>query len=132
VCAYGAFSSYRCGKLVEMELSTGSGRDMTFTGVNKVDLGEGNGFDSERDLGGPVYVTNNIGERTVAQALGYISGIDNSDLNHKIFYYTPLSVFFDYFNKPNQRCYLELMTYNETNTEEFQELLAQVEIPAKK
>jgi hypothetical protein len=77
-------------------------------------------------------VTSNIGERTTAQALGYISIIDNSDLNHKIFYYTPLSVVFDYFSKPEQGCSLELVTFNETNAQEYEQLIAQVEIPTKK
>jgi len=99
VCAYGTINGYLCGKLVEtgssLEISQ-EGTNYTFAGMNKADLGEDHGFDSERDLGGPVYVTNTIGERAIAQALGYISGVDNSDLNHKFFYYTPLSAFIDY------------------------------------
>ncbi|CAG8465693.1 11096_t:CDS:2, partial [Paraglomus occultum] len=72
VCAFGSFNGYLCGKLVEtgssLEISQ-ENANYTFAGMNKVDLGEGHGFDSERDLGGPVYVTSNIGERTIAQAL---------------------------------------------------------------
>ena len=139
VCAYGAGSGYLCGKLIEIGSSwefikEGYNENFTFV-VNKVDLGEGHGFDSERDLGGPVYVANTIGDTTVAQALGYISGVDYSDLNHKIFYYTPLSAFFNYAKELNDawgECEIELMTYNETHAQQYDQLIAQMEIPVKK
>ena len=138
VCAYGSVNGYLCGKLVETGSSLEQNQEgtiYTFAGMNKVDLGEGHGFDSERDLGGSVYVTNTIGERTTAQALGYISGVDNSDLNHKFFYYTPLSAFIDYAKVLNDdwgNCAVELITYNENNTQEYDQLLAQMEIPINK
>jgi len=135
VCAYGATSGYFCGKVVEMDASLEipnptEGGNITIISLNKVDLGE-KGFEYEEDIGGPVYTVSNIGDRTVAQALGHISNIDYSDSQHKSFYYTPLDkVLEDMFNYDG--CAYNLLTYNKTNSQEYDQLLAQVEIPAKK
>jgi hypothetical protein len=139
VCAYGALGGYRCGNVVETNLVIWSGRNVSvanpnpinFGGLNKVDLGD-NGFYAEEDLGGPVYTVSNIGERTTAQALGYISGIDNSDQHHRFIYYTPLEKFFETMSSKEISCYYTLLTYNETNAQQNDNLLAQMEIPAKK
>jgi hypothetical protein len=88
VCAYGIGSGYRCGNLVELNLSVIT-QDGDFDGVNKVNLGA-KGFDYDEDLGGPVYLESKIRDRTTAQALGYITYFDNSDPNQRFVYYTPL------------------------------------------
>jgi hypothetical protein len=137
VCAYGALGGYRCGNVIAMNVVISSGRNMpvdspvNFAGVNKVDLGD-YGFYVEEDLGGPVYAVSNIGEHTTAQALGYISGIDNDDQHHKFIYYTPLDKFFELSSSEQISCPYKLMTYNETNAQEYDQLLAQMEIPTKK
>jgi hypothetical protein len=121
VCAYGAISGYRCGKVVEINVSVGAGRDgLIFKEVNKVDLGA-NGF-TNKELGSPVYVENKIGDRTIAQALGYITAINNDDSNHKLFYYTPLDKILAMFAE--LECYYTLKTYNE----QFQD---QIQVPPK-
>jgi hypothetical protein len=136
ICAYGAVSGYLCGNLTEINIglaipTPGKTTDLiTLVSLNKVDLGV-NGFYGEEDLGGPVYTVSNIGDRTIAQALGHITYFDNNDPNHKLLYYTPIDkalegILGDY------SCSYSLLTYNETNAQEYQELLAQVEIPAKK
>jgi len=134
VCAYGPLRGYLCGSVVEMntgvEYVDPSGETLTFTDVNKVDLGT-NGFTIE-ELGSPVYTKNNIGERTTAQALGYITDIDNSDPNHNFFYYTPIDKVLEKMINRFDYCYYTLLTYNETNAQEYDQLIAQVEIPAKK
>jgi len=78
-----------------------------------------------------VYTLSNIGNRTLAQALGHITSFDNSDPNHKFLYYTPLDKIFAQF-LGSRNCSYTLLTYNESNAQEYQELLAQIEIPAKK
>jgi len=73
-----------------------------------------------------VYTVSNIGG-PVAQALGYISKVDNSDQHHNFIYYTPIDKALEEIAE-KENCHYTLMTYNETSEEEFQ---AQVEIPAK-
>lgn len=132
VCAYGAIAGYLCGNVVEMNLNVGwPERGTSFDGVNKVDLGD-YGFYAEEDWGSPVYTISNIRDRTIVQALGYISGLDNSDQHHKFIYYTPLEKAFEMLASQQFSCNYGLMIYNETKAQEYQELLAQVEIPAKK
>jgi hypothetical protein len=128
VCAYGAKSGYLCGKVVEVDISS-TIPTANLTGLNKVDLGE-NGFEHEEDLGGPVYTVSKIGDRTIAKALGHISSIDYSDSQHKFFYYTPMDAVLKLLVKLSF-CNYNLLTYNETNAQEYDQLLAQVEIPAK-
>jgi hypothetical protein len=96
--------------------------------LSKVDLGT-NGFESSEDTGGPVYsLLNQQGKKTVAQALGHITWIDNTDPNHKLIYYTPLDKALSaIFN--NTKCSYSLLTSNDTNAKEFQ---TQIEIPTKK
>jgi len=129
VCAYGPISGgYHCGEVVDMDLSrwTDSGiGPVFFKNLNKVDLGD-YGFYTELDWGGPVYTVSNIGG-PVAQALGYISKVDNSDQHHNFIYYTPIDKALEEIAE-KENCHYTLMTYNETSEEEFQ---AQVEIPAK-
>jgi hypothetical protein len=96
--------------------------------VNKVDLGEASGYSWE-DLGSPVYSVSNIGDRTVAQALGYISFIDNNDPSHHYVYYTSLDKLLEYWSF---KCQYNLMIYNENNAQEYDKLLAQIEVPPKK
>ena len=125
VCAYGTVSGYNCGKVVEINSNLESRRV-----TNKVDL-ESNGFYVEGDLGGPVYVESGIGDRTTAQALGFINRFDNNDPNHKFLYYTPLDKALKGI-LGSSNCNYALMTYNETNAQEYNNLLAQMEIPVKK
>jgi hypothetical protein len=97
--------------------------------LGKVDLGT-NGLLKE-DIGAPVYTETRIAERTLAQAVGHVSWIDNNDVQHQFFYYTPLAQALDAI-KNNYHCSYILLTYNETNAQEYDQLLAQVEIPPKK
>lgn len=136
VCTYGAASGYRCGGITEVDLTLTvpnpifkESSDLMLNNLNKVDLGI-NGLLSE-DVGAPVYSETQIGERTLAQALGHISIIDNNDPQHQTFYYTPLEQALDGVNSDNS-CTYSLLTYNETQAEEYKELLAQVEISPKK
>jgi len=136
VCTYGAASGYRCGGITEVDLTLTvpnpifkESSDLMLNNLNKVDLGT-NGLLSE-DVGAPVYSETQIGERTLAQALGHISVIDNNDPQHQTFYYTPLEQALDGVNSDNS-CTYSLLTYNETQAEEYKELLAQVEISPKK
>lgn len=94
-----------------------------------MDLGT-NGLLKE-DIGAPVYTETQIGKRTLAQAVGHVSLIDNNDVQHQSFYYTPLELtlsaiesFWD--------CSYSLLTYNEDNAQQYDNLLAQMEIPVKK
>jgi len=57
--------------------------------VNKVDLGA-IGFESQADIGGPVYVQNNSGGVITSQALGHIVATNNDDPQHKFLYYMPI------------------------------------------
>jgi hypothetical protein len=134
ICAYGANSGYRCGSQVGSDLEItipnpwNSGSTITFKGLNKIDMGT-NGFESEEDHGGPVYlVGDSADKKIVINVLGHITWFDNTDPNHKLVYYTPidkaLSAIFE-----NNKCSYNLLTYNEANTKEFQ---AQVEMPPKK
>jgi hypothetical protein len=143
VCAYGVVSGYVCGNLIEINVElaipnpfnlVNEGDDtinfLTAESLNKLDLGE-NGFYGEGDLGGPVYMLSNIGDRTTAQALGHITHFDNSDPQHKLLYYMPLDKdlgkIFDAY-----KCSYTPLIYNESNSQEYQQLLAQIEIPPKK
>ena len=136
VCVYGAASGYRCGKLIAMNLNLvvpnpvlPKWGDLMLNNLNKVDLGT-NGLLSE-DVGAPVYCETQIGDRTLAQALGHISVIDNNDPQHQSFYYSSLEQALDGIIS-DQSCTYSLLTYNEKNAEEYEELLNQVEIPPKK
>jgi len=97
--------------------------------LNKVDLGT-NGLLNE-DVGAPVYSETQIGERTLAEALGHVSQIDNNDPQHQSFYYSSLEQALNGIVS-DQSCTYSLLTYNETNAQEYQELLTQIEIPPKK
>lgn len=134
ICAYGSSSGYRCGNQVGSDLEItipnpwNSGSTIIFKGLNKVDMGT-NGFESEEDRGGPVYlVGSSVDKKTVINALGHITWFDNTDPNHKLVYYTPidksLSAIFE-----NNKCSYNLLTYSGPTAAEFQ---AQVEIPPKK
>jgi hypothetical protein len=136
VCAYGAASGYRCGVITEVDLTLtvpnpifkGSS-DLMLNKLNKVDLGT-NGLLNE-DIGAPVYSETQIGDHTLAQALGHISVIDNNDPQHQSFYYSSLEQALDGIIS-DQSCTYSLLTYNEKDAQEYQELLTQIEIPAKK
>ena len=97
--------------------------------LNKVDLGT-NGLLIE-DIGAPVYTETQIGDRTFAQTLGHVSVVDNNDPQHQSFYYTPLEQALDGINSDHS-CTYSLLTYNETSSQEYDQLLAQVELPPKK
>jgi len=141
VCAYGTVSGHLCGNITEINAKLtvpypyfpvdpkGNLALITLGGLSKVDLGV-NGFYGEENLGGPVYVESNIGGQTTAQALGYITNFDNSDPNHKSFYYTQLDTVLKKL-LADHNCTYTLMTYNEqqSTNKDFQ---AQVEIPPKK
>jgi hypothetical protein len=137
VCAYGAVSGYNCGNITEINVSLaipnpGKVSDLlTMVGLGKVDLGI-NGFYGEGDLGGPVYVENNIGNQTTAQALGHITHLDNIDPNHKLLYYTPIDKVLEGLLDNTSNCTYALMTYNENNAQEYDQLTTQMEIPVKK
>jgi hypothetical protein len=142
VCAYGAVSGHLCGNFVEANIElrvpniwklVNDDQTMnllTMEKLGKVDLGE-SGFRSEQDLGGPVYLESKIGDQTTAQALGHITHFDNSDPNHKLLYYTPLDKALERTLERNG-CTYSLLTYNENNAQEYDQLLAQMEIPTKK
>ncbi|CAI2188691.1 7528_t:CDS:2 [Funneliformis geosporum] len=132
VCAYGSGSGYQCGNLAEINVASGTVNFRNFKGLNKVDLGV-NGFYTEEDLGGPVFYTvfDKQLDRTVAQALGHITHFDNSDPNHKLLYYTALDKVFAQF-LGSRNCSYNLLTYSKTNAQEYDQLLAQIEIPTKK
>jgi len=134
VCAYGAVSGHHCGNLIatDLELTIPSpwvnGNNITIKGLSGVITGA-TGFESEEDIGGPVYTKTIMGGRTLVQALGHITSLDNSNPNYKSFYYTPidkaLSAIFGSSN-----CSYALLTYNwQQSTNE--ELQAQVEVPLK-
>jgi len=89
--------------------------DLMLNKLNKVDLGT-NGLLSE-DIGAPVYSETQIGERTLAQALGHVSVIDNNDPQHQSFYYTPLEQGLDGISSDHY-CTYSLLIYNENNAEE--------------
>ena len=134
ICAYGSGSGYRCGSQVGSDLEITipspwkSGSTITFKGLNKVDMGK-NGFESEEDRGGPVYsVGSSVDKKTVINALGHITWLNNTDPNHKLVYYTPTDKVLSAILE-NNKCSYSLLTYNETNNKEFQ---AQVEAPPKK
>ncbi|CAG8632015.1 15_t:CDS:2 [Paraglomus brasilianum] len=67
---------------------TGPGLSVCVYGAASVDLGT-NGLLKE-DLGAPVYTETKISERTLAQALGHVSLIENADPQHQSFYYFPI------------------------------------------
>ena len=48
------------------------------------------GFESEEDIGGPVYVQNNNNGTTTVQALGHVVATNNNDPQHKLVYYMPI------------------------------------------
>lgn len=136
VCVYGAASGYRCGSITEVDLTLTvpnpifkESSDLMLSKLNKVDLGT-NGLLNE-DIGAPVYSETQIGERTLAQALGHVSVVDNNDPQHQSFYYSSLEQALDGIIS-DQSCTYSLLTYNETNAQEYDKLLAQVEIPPKK
>jgi len=122
VCAFGVESGYLCGNVVEINIHAG------FDGLSKVDLGN-HGFVAD-DLGGPIYTESNIADRNITQALGYVTSFDNTDPNHQFVYYTPLEKVFDGLSIED--CNYALLTYNETNAQEYDQLIAQMEIPPKK
>src|SRR6185312_2807504 len=132
ICAYGSSSGYHCGNLVgsnlELTIPRANGSNVTFRGLGKIDLGT-SGFESMEDIGGTVYsLLNQKGKKTAAQALGYITWIDNSDPNHKLVYYTQLDKALSaIFN--NTQCSYSLLTSDDASAKEFQ---AQVEVPTKK
>ncbi|CAG8449701.1 11237_t:CDS:2 [Racocetra fulgida] len=118
VCVYGAASGTRCGNIAEIDLNLTvpnpifkESSDLMLNSLNKVDLGT-NGLLSE-DIGAPVYAETQIGERTLAQALGHVSVIDNNDPQHQSFYYTPLEQVLDGVSSDHY-CTYSLLTYNET------------------
>jgi hypothetical protein len=127
ICAYGSISGHLCGELGRVNI-TEALPNVIFTNLNAVGLGT-SGFEYKEDLGGPVYVETNVGDRTVAQALGYVTFVDNGNPDNKQIYYTPLD---EVLKRTNDNgCSYTLMTYNETNAQEYDELIAQVEIPPK-
>lgn len=118
VCVYGAASGTRCGNIAKIDLNLTvpnpifkESSDLMLNSLNKVDLGT-NGLLSE-DIGAPVYAETQIGERTLAQALGHVSVIDNNDPQHQSFYYTPLEQVLDGISSDHY-CTYSLLTYNET------------------
>ena len=137
VCVYGAASGYRCGTLTEVgsSLTVPNPRKdwhqdtLEMKNLGKVDLGT-NGLLKE-DLGAPVYTETKIGERTLAQALGHVSVIENADPQHQSFYYFPIETALTQVNTISH-CPCALLTYNETNSQQYDHLLAQMEIPTKK
>jgi hypothetical protein len=134
VCVYGAASGTQCGNITEVDLNLIMLNplfrgDLMLNNLNKVDLGN-NGLLSE-DIGAPVYTETQIGEHTLAQALGHVSFIDNNDPQHHSFYYTPLEQALDGIIS-DYSCTYSLLTYNETNAEEWEALKAQIEVPPKK
>lgn len=136
VCVYGAASGYRCGSITELDLTLivpnpfpFLGGELMLNNLNKVDLGT-NGLLNE-DIGAPVYSETQIGERTLAEALGHVSVVDNNDPQHQSFYYSSLEQALDGIIS-DQSCTYSLLTYNENNAQEYDKLLTQVEIPPKK
>ena len=141
VCVYGAASGYQCGNITELNLNLAVPNlwikggpcdwctDWMLNNLNKVDLGT-NGLLIE-DIGAPVYTETQIGDRTLAQALGHVSIVDNNDPQHQTFYYTPLEQTLDGI-KNDHSCTYSLLTYNETSSQEYDQLLAQIELPPKK
>jgi len=134
VCTYGAASGYRCGTLTDVGLSLTvpnprGWNDLEMKNLAKVDLGT-NGLLKE-DLGAPVYTETKIGERTLAQALGHVSVIENADPQHQSFYYFPIETALTQVNTISH-CPCALLTYNENNAQQYDNLLAQMEILAKK
>lgn len=134
-CVYGAASGTQCGNIIGIDANLivpdphNSGNTWPLHYLGWVDLGT-NGLLSE-DIGAPVYTETQIGDRTLAQALGHVSWIDNSDPQHQSFFYTPLEqVLTEIENKVD--CTYFLLTYNESNAKEYDQLLAQIEIPTKK
>ena len=138
VCAYGTDSGYRCGKLIEIDLELKIPNPwftvpaIIFKGLNKVDLGTKKGFESEKDIGGPVYVQTDNDDGTVtAQALGYITSIFNDErTGSKFFYYTPIEKALSIIKSVSvtSNDFYVLTTVNDPTSQEFQ---AQVEVPTK-
>jgi hypothetical protein len=85
----------------------------------------------KEDIGAPVYTETQIGKRTLAQAVGHVSWIDNNDVQHQSFYYTPLELVLSEL-ETSWKCSYSLLTYNENNAQEYDQLIAQMEIPVKK
>jgi hypothetical protein len=82
------------------------------------------------DFGAPVYSEIKIGKVTLAEAVGHVSWIDNGDYQNQLFYYTPLQHALDIIAS-YYSCNYILLTYNENNAQEYDQLIAQMEIPVK-
>ena len=133
VCVYGAVSGYRCGHIIEVGAIVIApvptlGGHLSLANLTKVNLGNKGLITG--DFGAPVYSETQIGERTLAEALGHVSWIDNEAYQNQFFYYMPLEYALDMI-KSDYSCAYSLLTYNETNAQEYDQLLAQVEISAK-
>jgi hypothetical protein len=132
VCAYTAGNGYMCGNVVALDerAPISYPKYIAFIGLGKISVENTDNYIDEYDLGGPVYVESNIGDRTIAQIVGHISWYDYDENDKGIIYYTPIEKSLEMLATQNNCRYVP-MTYNETNAEEFQKLLAQVEIPVK-
>ena len=132
VCAYTAATGRMCGKVVsvdeEEDLHTRFGKII-------LEVGGFGGFD-ENDYGGSVYKENSIANRTIAQLVGHINSLSyESNKNDKepvySIYYVPVEETLRLL-ATKENCPMAPLVYNETNAQEYDQLIAQIEIPAKK
>ena len=124
-CVYAATAAGRmCGKIVslnEVERYRGDiGKIITEVGSD------------QSDFGGPVYVESKSGDQTIAQLVGHINSYSyDSDKGFFIIYYTPVEKTLEIL-ATEENCHYVPLVYNETNAQEYDQLIAQMEIPPKK
>jgi len=125
VCVYSGTSGRMCGKVVIYNDNS----IHFFTLVGKVIMEVV--LPNYADYGGPVYKETNIGERTIAQLVGHVSYHELDNNNVYYIYYTRIEKTLE-FLATKENCNMVPLVYNETNSQQYDHLLAQMEIPAKK
>ena len=83
--------------------------------------------------GGSVYTQTNVGDRTFAQLVGHVVeyACGDNTCKSQYLYYSPVDKVIDIISAKYKCNYVPLV-YNENNAQEYDQLIAQVEIPTKK